>query len=471
MIRQTEPEYASQQLSPIEYCMRIFTDVRPGEGRTGLMMFANVLLILCAYYLIKPMREGWLAVSAIEGLSQMEVKAYSSFAQAFLLLFIVASYGRLVDRWPRRTLITRSTLFCMSNLVIFWALQPGLFFENLPLSGIVFYLWVGMFGVFVVAQFWAFAADLYSQERGKRLLPMVAIGATSGAVVGSWLTDQLVRSQLVGTEYLLLAALPPLAVSIILTRAADATEGGIPGSATEGGGHGNVPEPDLPDRAAESALRLVLGTRFLLAVGMITLILNWVNTNGENLLFRVVQEMLEDDVRTNGITRPEEVLLFVRDGTTLFYGSFFFWVNLLALVLQSLVASRLLKYGGFGAIFLMLPVIAMASYSAMALIPVLAVVKWMKVAENATDYSINNTARHVLWLPMSREVTLKAKPAVDSLFVRVGDGLAAVTVLLGVRAFALPVEGYLALNIALVGTWLLAAAWVVREHTKLSASH
>ncbi len=118
MIRQTEPEFESRQLSPVEYCLRVFTDVRPGEGRTGLMMFANVLLILCAYYLIKPMREGWPAISAIEGLSQMEVKAYSSFAQAFLLLFVVASYGRLVDRWPRRTLITRSTLFCMSNLVI-----------------------------------------------------------------------------------------------------------------------------------------------------------------------------------------------------------------------------------------------------------------------------------------------------------------------------------------------------------------
>ncbi len=446
-------------LSPVERCLRLFTDIQPGEGRTGLMMFANVLLILCAYYLIKPLREGWLAASQIEGFEPMELKAYSSFGQTVLLAFVVVGYGRLVGRWSRVTLITRSTLFCMSNLLIFWALQPGVFVNNVPGAGIVFYLWVGMFSVFVVAQFWAFAADLYSEERGKRLLPMVAIGATSGAVVGSWLTDQLVGSGLIHTEQLLLAALVPLGASIWLTRAADAASNGSPG--------GSQPEEPRPSTTA-GALSLVLRTRFLLVVGLITLALNWVNTNGENLLFRVVQDMLARDVRASGITDAQEIDRFVRDATIVFYGSFFFWVNLVALALQSLVASRLLKYGGFGVIFLMLPAIALVSYSAMALFPILIMVQWMKVAENATDYSINNTARHVLWLPMSQEVTFKAKPTVDSLFVRAGDGLAALTVLLGVRALGLSLESYFAINIALVGLWLLAALWVVREYAKLS---
>ena len=145
-------------------------------------------------------------------------------------------------------------------------------------------------------------------------------------------------------------------------------------------------------------------------------------------------------------------------------------MNLLALVMQALLASRLLKYGGFGAIFLLLPGIALISYSVMALVPILIVVKWMKVAENATDYSINNTARHVLWLPMSREVTFKAKPAIDSLFVRAGDGLAALTVLIGVRVFTFPLEAYMVVNIALVAAWLAGALWVVRRYATLSES-
>jgi ATP:ADP antiporter, AAA family len=449
-------------LSPLERVFRVFTDIRPGEGRTALLMFANVLLILCAYYFIKPLREGWLAVSNVGDLSKMEIKAYSSFGQALALIAVTAGYGRLVGRWPRAVLINRATLFCMSNMVVFWFLQPQFFIEYLPGTGICFYLWVGIFGVFVVAQFWAFAADLYSEERGRRLLPLIAIGATSGAVVGSWLAERIVSVHWIGAKNLLLAALVPLAASIVLTGRADRAErhaGPVP-----------VPGPQLPvpDARRRGSLGLVLGSGFLLAVAAVTMLTNWVNTNGENLLFRVVQDVLAQDVHSRGIQDPEAVLLFVRDGTTVFYGSFFFWVNLTALLLQSLVASRLLKYGGFGAIFLLLPGIALVSYSAMALVPLLWVIKPMKVAENATDYSINNTARHVLWLPMAAEVTYKAKPTIDTLFARAGDGLAAATVLVGTRMISLSLQSFFMVNVSLVGVWLLTSVWVVRQHGRLA---
>ena len=161
-------------LSPLERALHVFTDVRAGEGLTAVVMFANVFLILCAYYFVKPLRDGWIAVSGVTGLSSVEVKAYTSFAQGLVLIGAVALYARLVTRWPRRELITRTTLFCMFNLLVFWVLHE----TQVPGVGVVFYIWVGMFGLFVVAQFWAFAADLYSDERGRRLLPMVAIGAT-----------------------------------------------------------------------------------------------------------------------------------------------------------------------------------------------------------------------------------------------------------------------------------------------------
>ena len=102
------------------------------------------------------------------------------------------------------------------------------------------------------------------------------------------------------------------------------------------------------------------------------------------------------------MTNSVEMKAFVRDWTTAFYGSFFFWVNVTALVLQALFASRLLRFGGFGLILLLLPVISLFTYAAMALFPVLLVVQVMKTAENATAYSINNTARQVFWLPTTR---------------------------------------------------------------------
>jgi AAA family ATP:ADP antiporter len=213
---------STPRLTRLERTLRIFTEIRPGEGKTALLMFANVFFILCAYYLVKPLREGWIAVSDIQGLSKMEVKAYSSFGQSIILLFITGLYAHFSERLPRQKLIIRSTLFCISNLIVFWFLQPNFFIEYLPGTGIAFYLWVGMFGVFVVAQFWAFTADLYSDEQGRRLMPMIAVGATSGAAFGAWFDKIIVHSELIGAKSLLLVAIIPLTASIILTRLADA---------------------------------------------------------------------------------------------------------------------------------------------------------------------------------------------------------------------------------------------------------
>ena len=89
----------------------------------------------------------------------------------------------------------------------------------------------------------------------------------------------------------------------------------------------------------------------------------------------------------------------------------------------------------------------------------------MKVAENSTNYSINNTARHVLWLPTTREMKYKAKAAVDTLFMRVGDGLAALSVLVGMRFFGLAYTSFFSLNILLCVVWL-AVAWVATRDNR-----
>ena len=456
----------------LRYFLRLFTDVREGEEASALLMLLNVFLVLCAYYFVKPMREGWISVSPVPGLSKVEVKAYSSFGQVLLLIPVVWAYSRLSMRWTRSALITRATLFCMSNMLIFWAIQPGVFVENLPFTGIAFYLWVGMFGVFVVAQFWSFAADIYSNERGKRMLPMIAIGATAGAAFGSEITGWLLDSGIVDVDALLLLALVPLSMSIILTRIVDHRESQSP---VKGAAERSSQSKDKDDpsetrdaQSKQSGLSVVFSSKFLISVAVVTLLVNWVNTNGENLLFWVVQDFLQSEALADGLTDPEALLLFTREGTTAFYADFYAIVNWVALILQAFFASRLLKYGGFGAILLILPVVALLSYSAMALIPLLWVVKTMKVAENATDYSLNNTARNVLWLPVRSDWVYKAKPTIDTLFARGGDGLAALTVMVGVQLMAMPTVAFFVLNVGLVVLLLGFSLAVVRGHRLLT---
>jgi len=452
-------------LSRLERFLRLFTEVRAGEGSTAVLMFLNVFLLLCAYYFVKPLRDAWLAVTSVSGFTPEELKANSAVAQGLLLLPLIGWYGRLSDRMHRSTLITRATLFCMSNLVIFFLWRPGGPFDAIPGSGLAFYVWVSMFGLFVVAQFWTFAADIYTDERGRRLMPMIAIGATGGAAFGSSIVTPMVKAATFGADVLLLAALVPLALSIVLTRVVDARESG--GVAVKPTG-ARAASGETPRRGG---LAMIATSRFLIAAAAITLLANWVNTNGENLLFSVIVKFVKSEVAVNGLRDPSAIEAFTKNSVAAFYGSFFTWVNGAALILQALVASRLLKYGGFGVILLMLPVIALLSYGAMALVPVLLVIKAMKIAENSTDYSINNTARNVMWLPATSEMKFKCKPAIDTIFVRLGDVLTAVTVWFGTNVLSLSNQQYAGFNVALVLIWLGASLVLLREHRKLMAVH
>ena len=120
------------RLSSLERSLRLFTDIRPGEGVTGVVLFANVFLILCAYYLAKALRDGWIAVSEVAGLSSVELKAYTSFAQS-LLLWGSSAYARLATRWhavpPSRGDARLHRQLC--SLVF----HAGFVFANLPAPG------------------------------------------------------------------------------------------------------------------------------------------------------------------------------------------------------------------------------------------------------------------------------------------------------------------------------------------------
>ena len=157
--------------SLLDRFLRLFTEVRAGEGLTAVPLALNVFLILAAYYVLKPVRE---ALILTEG--SAELKSYLSAGQVGLLALAVPAYGALAGRMNRRRLINIVTAFFVLCLVIFYGLARA----EVPL-GIVFFLWIGIFNLMIVAQFWSFANDIYTSEEGERLFPIAAFGASSGA--------------------------------------------------------------------------------------------------------------------------------------------------------------------------------------------------------------------------------------------------------------------------------------------------
>jgi len=488
----------SSRASGLDRFLRLFTDVRAGEGTTALLLGLNVFLVLTAYYFIKPIRE-----ALILGESGAEIKSYASAVQAVLLLGAVPLYGRLAGRLPRRTLINRVTLFFVACLVVFFVLGTA----GVPL-GIPFFLWAGIFNLMVVAQFWSFANDVYTNDEGERLFPLVQFGASLGAVLGSVAVGGLIEPLGIYPPMLLAGAilLLGLAVTTVVDRRERRrTESDRPAWSTtatnpaatgefrlETGEYTNLrealkealaraergeePEPELEREApgagkrgspstdgfvGTGAFQLVFRTRYLLLIALLVLLVNWVNTTGEYILGRLVEET---------------AIAAVADGTTVltvgqyigrFYSQFFSVVNVASLLLQLFVVSRIVKYVGVRLAIMILPVIAVGGYAMLAFFPLLAVVRWAKTAENATDYSLQNTVRNILFLPLTREQKYKAKQVTDAFFWRAGDVLSAAAVFVGTTWLSMRASQFALLNLALVVAWLVIAWRVGAEYREL----
>jgi AAA family ATP:ADP antiporter len=441
-----------------ERVLRLFADVHPREGATSLILVANIFLILVAFYLVKPVREGWLAVTEVGDLTKLEIKAYSAFAQSLLLLGILPIYARLAARWSRHDLIIRVGIVFGVLLLAFWLTQPNLLLGRIPLLGILFYLFVGIFSVTLVAQFWAFSSDVYGAERGARLFPLIAVGAALGATLGSWLGEKLVSLPSIGAFDLILVALLPLGASLVLAVITDrrGTYGEPSQWTTDRWDEAAAPHGDGP-------FRLIFRHRYLTATALMIMIFTWVVTSGDNILFGIVQSTLAEELAHLGDT-PEAFNLALQEATAAFYGDLYFWINLITLILQAFVVSRILSAGGMQALLYTTPFISLVAYASMAFVPILGLIKVLKVAENSSTLSIHNTARHMLWLPTSKEMLYQAKPTVDTLFVRLGDGLAALTILIGTRVLHLGIFGFVIFNIFLVLVWIALSTYLNREH-------
>jgi len=422
----------------------VFTEVQTGEGTGALLLAANVFCLLASYYLLKTVRE---ALILSEG--GAEVKSYAAGAQAIILLLVVPAYGAFASRVNRIRLINGVTLFFVSHLVVFHQLTA----HGIPI-GVPFFLWVGIFNLMAVAQFWAFANDLYTTERGQRLFPLVGIGATLGAWVGARLASRLMASH-AGPPQLLLIAAVGLMACIGLAHWANHRERFHGTRVTAA----RIDEPLGP----AGGFQMILTDRYLRLIALMVILLNMVNTIGEFLLGKLVVAQASRalaDGSAAGLTKSQLIGIF--------YGDFFAWVNLVSLFIQLFVVSRVFKRVGVRGALFVLPLVAFVSYGVLALLPVLAAVRIGKIFENSTDYSLQNTARHALFLPMSREAKYKAKQAIDGFFWRAGDVLQAILIFVGVRlAFGVP--QFAMLNQLLVVIWLAVIVGIYREHKRLLA--
>ena len=432
--------------------LRLFTEVYPGEGITALLLTLNIFLILGAYYIIKIVRD-----SSILTEWGPETKSYLYGVISILLIFVIKAFSYISSKVSRQKLIAWVTLFFISNLILFSVLN--LFGISFSTISIIFFIWASIFNVVIIAQFWGFANDIYSESAGKRLFPIIAFGATFGAFVGSYGFKRL--EHLMGLYKLLLVSAAVLGFCIFLTYVIHKRE--IEGKEEAGPKVPLKQEPAEKDKPLKKGggFKLVFKKRYLLYIALFVLLLNLINTNGGYILDRVIKIRAVEAVQagTAGGLSVEQII-----GS--FYSDFYMIMNLMAMFIQLFLVSRIFKWFGVRTAVFVLPFIALGGYFFISLGASLVLVKWIKSLENGTDYSLMNTTRHALFLRTTREEKYKAKAATDTFFHRAGDVSHSLIVFLWAQ-FVL-VESFAKFNIIMAVVWILLGILIVREHKKLS---
>jgi len=417
--------------SRLDRVLSLFTDIQPGEGATVVLMLLNIFLLLVCYSVIKTVREPLILLGG-----GAEVRSYAAAGQALVLMAFVPAYAWLASRVDRVRLLTMVSAFFIVCIELF-ALAVG---ARVAYVGVAFFIWVGVFNMSLIAQFWSFANDIYNKDAGDRLFPIIAVGMTAGAPLGSLAAGRLFQSGAAPSVILQVAAVL-LVASVAFYNWIDARE------------RRQQRQPVQPLETG-GGFRLVLANPYLRLIAVLVVLLNVVNTTGEYLVAKLLTAHVNELAQaTAGFDKQAYIGAFT--------GQYQFWVNVTALILQAVVTSRLVKHRGLRGALLALPLIALGGYAIVAAGVGFSVVRWVKTAENATDYSIMNTARQLLWLPTTREEKYKAKQAIDTFFVRFGDVLSAGVVYAGAKVLGLSVQQFAAVNVALTVAWLGVALALV----------
>lgn len=433
-------------MSPVFRILRIVTVIRPAETNKALLLTLNSFLLIFGYYQIKAAREGLLLAA-----HAAPIKAYLAIPQVLLLIVAVKAFAWLAGRVPRHLLITWVTLFCISNLVAFVALDA----VGVPVAvlGIAFFIWLGVFNLAIPAQFWGFANDIYTEEEGKRLFPLIALGASFGGVTGPLVARQIIP--FAGCYGMMLVTSAILVVTILLTWLIHERD-------IRDHRHWSTAEHVPAEHPLDpgGGFRLVFSSRYLGLIAAMVVLYNFINALGE-YMFSDLQRATA--LRAVGPAAGEDLQNYIGAA----FAGYQFLGNVIGLGVQLFLVSRVFRWVGIGGALLVLPLLALGGYGIAAFGASLVLLKWVKATENGVDYSLMKTARSALFLVTRREEKYKAQAAIETFFVRGGDALCALAVWLGTTVLPLSIEQFAAVNVVAVSLWITVAALIARERRRL----
>jgi AAA family ATP:ADP antiporter len=411
-------------------------DVKPNEIRALWLGFAFHFIILSAYYVVKPIRDAIAASNRIETLPWMFT--------ATLVVMLIANviFAAIVARMERRKFIPFAYAFFILVLLLFFGLMRTGSPAQQVWTGRAFYVWVSVFNLFNTAIFWAFMTDLFTVEQGKRLYAFIAVGGTLGAIVGAYITKNLVRD--LGQANLVAISAAMFAIVCFLvrffprsytgdTRSEPVREEPIGGTVWSGFTH-IARSPYLFGLAATIMLYTITST--------------WAYFQQTTLAGAALKTSAD---------------------RTVFLSSLEIWVNCITLIIQVFLTGRFLKWFGVGFTLTALPFLSMLGFCAMAIAPSLALLALFQVIRRAGAYALMRPSREILFTVLKREDKYKVKSVTDTLGYRVGDQIGAWSYGgLGANGLQLSLNTISWIAVPVTAGWCVLSIWLARKQRVLA---
>lgn len=402
--------------------------VQQGEWRAVAISFVCFFCVLAAYYVVRPVRE---QLSAAVGSAQLPWFYSATFV---VTLALTPVFAALASHWPRSKLIPLVYLFfvvCQLAFIPFFA-HPGLI--DARILGIVFFVWVSVFNLFVVSVFWIFMSDIWSLQQSKRLFPIIAVAGSLGALAGPALTRWLV--ELIDVAPLLAVSATLLAIAlvclVILGRWAS----------TYGARRHELGHEDAIGGSMWDGLKQIFVDPFMRGMAILLLLADGIGTVNYALM-----------VDYSGATFADAV------ARTRFHADVDLVGNLLTVIVQLGLTRWLLPRKGPGALImlwasisivaLLLVVFADDPHAPLFTLPVLigpiAPTVLALVVSRGLSYAMAEPARHSLYTRVPRSVRYKGQNAVDTAVWRFGD-VAIASGMNGLKSFGMAVSGFAAIS-------------------------
>lgn len=406
-----------------------------------LLACAYFFFVLFGYYILRPIRDEMGAAGGVDNLAWL----FTGTLVAMILLQPL--FASLVARFSRRRFIAISYRFFALNLVGFYIALGALPATSHVWVGRVFFIWAAVFNLFVVSIFWAFMADIFAREQGKRLFGFIGVGGTLGGIAGSLFTAQLVES--LGQRNLLLASAVLLEVAVWCTFAL---------------GRSRPAQDDALHTAArvEAAPEQAIGGSVFAGFTHVAKSPYLMGISGYMLLFTVLSTFLY-------FQQAELSTLYFEDRATrtAFFARIDLWVNVLTLFTQAFLTARLIRWLGVGVTLALLPIMTVIGFGALTLVPAMAIFVAFQVLRRAGNYAVARPTREVLFTVVPREDKYKAKSFIDTAVYRGGDQLGAWTYRILSVNLGLGLAAIAGVAIPLAALWTGIALWLGRRQAKI----